>query len=149
MAEIDVPDGVQAFNFWTLLIMARLWEEFPRPQFFYINSGTVFTVLVSRDQTVAGAQIGPDGRPQVELFFDTMNWLLAEGFVNGNAQNVLGGFTEVTLTTKGFSVLNQIPRSVASRPGAATEKSLGAQIREAAISHTASAAAGLIQRMLE
>jgi hypothetical protein len=124
MAEIDVPEGAQAFNFWTLLVMARLWEEFPRPQFFHINPGTVF---VTRDQTVAGTQIGPNGSPQAQLFFDTMNWLLVEGFVNGNAKDVLGGFTEVTLTTKGFSILNQVPRSVAPKPGAAPEKSLGAQ----------------------
>jgi hypothetical protein len=113
MTELDVPEGVQAFNFWTLLIMARLWEEFPRPQFFYINPSTVFTVFVSRDQTVAGTQLGPNEPPQAQLFFDTMNWLLVEGFVNGNAKDVVGGFTEVTLTTKGFSVLNQVPRSVA------------------------------------
>lgn len=148
MAELDVPEGVQAFNFWTILIMARLWEEFPRPQFFYINSNMASTVLVTRDRTLASTQIGPDGSPQAQLFFDTMNWLLVEGFVNGNTQDVLGGFTNVTLTTKGFSVLNQVPHAVVSKPGAAAEKSLGAQIREAAVSHATGMATALIQKML-
>jgi hypothetical protein len=63
MAELEIPEGVQAFNLWTIHIMARLWEEFPRPQYFHNNPNIVF---VTSDATVAGTQLGPEG--QVALF---------------------------------------------------------------------------------
>jgi hypothetical protein len=143
--ELAVPEGVQAFNLWTIWIMARLWEEFPRPQYF---NTTPSVVSVTSDARVAGTQIGPQGAPQVQLFTYTLNWLLAEGFARGTA-HAAGNFTNVSLTAKGFSVLSQAPRSVAPQFAAKPEKSLGALMREAAASHVTDAAAKLIQTLLE
>jgi hypothetical protein len=71
--ELEVPDGVKAFNHWTIWIMARLWEEFPRPQFFVSGPGGVH---VTSDPTAAGASFGPS--EPAALFSPTMEWLLGE-----------------------------------------------------------------------
>jgi hypothetical protein len=110
MADIEVPQGVQSFNLWTLHIMGRLWDEFPVPQYFHNNPRTVF---VTSNAAVAGHQIGPDG--QVELFQHTLNWLIQEGFAKGTP-HASGNFATVSLTTKGFSVLNQMPCSLGEEP---------------------------------
>jgi hypothetical protein len=54
----------------------------------------------------------------------------------------------VRLTAKGFSVLNEIPHSIASKPDGATEKSLGILMRETVVKEAISMAGGLIQSML-
>ncbi len=140
--NIEVPEGVQAFNLWTLLIMARIWEEFPRPQWFNSNPKAVH---VTSNPSIAGVPIGLEGPEQVALFTHTLNWLIDEGFASGTG-NAAGAFAYVRLTTKGFSVLNQIPRSLSAASD--TDKSLGTLIREAAVKHTVEAAATLIQKML-
>jgi hypothetical protein len=142
--DIEVPEGVQAFNLWTLLIMARMWEEFPRPQWFNSNPKAV---QVTRNPSIAGGPIGLEGPEQVALFTHTLNWLIDEGFASGTG-NAAGAFAYVRLTTKGFSVLNQVPRSLGLKAASGSDKPLGALIREAAVKHTVEAAATLIQKML-
>ena len=124
---LDVPEGVQAFNLWTILIMARLWDEFPRPQHFITRPSVV---MASGDPLVVGEPFGPEA--QVQIFKDTINWLLAENFVRGVA-NAAGAYGNISLTTRGFSVLNEVPRSLSSP--AAPQKPLGALMREAGVSH--------------
>jgi hypothetical protein len=82
--KLETPAGVETFNLWTIWIMARLWEEFPRPQWFH--KATPNIVLVTSNPQVAGTPIGPEGREQVELFRHTLNWLLDEGFARGIAK---------------------------------------------------------------
>jgi hypothetical protein len=142
--EIEVPEGVQAFNFWTLLIMARLWDEFPRPQYF---NSSPSAVRVTSDPRTSGDPIGPDGSEQVQLFTHTLNWLIGEGFATGMA-NAAGAFANVKLTTRGFAVLNQVPRSISPKTASEADRPLGALIREAAAKHTVDVAATLIQKML-
>jgi hypothetical protein len=144
VAELEVPEGVQAFNFWTISIMARLWEEFPRPQFFSLRKSDIG---VSRNYSEVGAPIGPTGPDQVELFRHTMNWLESEGFVSSGADGQWAS-NSVRLTVKGFSVLNEIPRSIASKPDGATGKSLGNLMRETVVKEAFSVAGRLIQSML-
>jgi hypothetical protein len=144
VAELEVPEGVQAFNFWTILIMARLWEEFPHPQFFSIGTSAIG---VGRNYSEVGSPIGPTGPDQVELFRHTLTWLESEGFVSSGADGQWGS-NSVRLTAKGFSVLNEIPRSIASKPEGATGKSLGILMREAVVKQAVSMAGGLIQGML-
>ena len=140
--ELEIPEGVKAFNFWTLSIMARLWESFPRPSYFYSTPGG--TVYVTSDRVTAGEPFGTEGHDQVELFTDSLNWLLREGFVSGVA-NGAGAFTNVSLTTRGFSILSEVPHSIAER---AAEKPLGSLIREAVASQGVGLFAGLIQAIL-
>jgi hypothetical protein len=45
---------------------------------------------------VAGTPIGPEGLPQLQGFLDTLNWLLAEGFVNGKRTCGEGDFRSGT-----------------------------------------------------
>lgn len=143
--ELELPEGVQAFNLWTIWIMARLWEEFPRPQFFMSGPGGV---CVTGDSAAAGALFGPNDPPSVQLFRPTMEWLLSERYITGKA-NGAGHFALVALTEKGFSVLKQIPRSVGSKQPAAQNKPLGALMREAAISQGVGAAAtALLKSMI-
>lgn len=68
--ELEIPEGVKAFNFWTLAIMGRLWEEFPRP--LYFNS-TPTVVSVTNDYRLAGVPFGLKGAEQVQLFANTLN----------------------------------------------------------------------------
>jgi hypothetical protein len=141
--ELEVPDGVQSFNLWTIWIMARLWEEHPQPQFFMYEPGGVY---VTGDPAVAGAMFGPNDRPSLRKFRPTMEWLLSERYITGKA-NGAGHFALVALTEKGFSVLKQIPRSVAAQ-SAAQSKPLGALMREAVISHGVGAAATALSKAM-
>jgi hypothetical protein len=142
--ELKVPEGVQAFNFWTILIMVRLWDEFPRAQFF--STGTS-TIGVGRNYSEVGTPIGPTGPDQVELFIHTSNWLKSEGFISEDAHGP-GGSYGMRLTTKGFSALNEIPRSIASKSENASKKSLAILMREAVVQHTVSMTGELIQSLL-
>jgi hypothetical protein len=83
----------------------------------------------------------------VQCFTDTVNWLLAEEFVRGTG-NSAGAFNAVSLTIRGSSVLNQVPRSIATKPEPAAPKTLGTLMREAAVSQGAGTVATLIQTML-
>jgi len=139
MAELEIPEGVQAFNFWTIIIMGRLWDEFPRPQSFHTGYGTPPAVHVTGDTAREGTAIGPTGSDQTEIFVHTLAWLLAERFVSGKVNDGRNHFNNITLTTRGFTVLNQIPHSVAP-PG----KPLGTQMREAAGTQLAGAAARIL-----
>jgi hypothetical protein len=139
---LDIPEGVKAFNFWTILIMAKLWEEFPRPQWFHSRLGAV---LVTGDLSSAGTSIGPEG--QVQRFADTLLWLIDEGFARGLA-DAAGGFRAVSLTTRGFSVLNQAPLAIAEKRDGAPDKPLGTLMREAIVSQGVGTLATLIQRMV-
>jgi hypothetical protein len=85
VTKLEVPEGVQAFNFWTILIAARLWDEFPQPQFFVFGPGGVF---VTGDQPAAVVPFGPTETEFVEKFRPTMDWLLAHGYVTGKNQRV-------------------------------------------------------------
>jgi hypothetical protein len=140
--QIEIPEGVQQFNFWTISIMARLWEEFPRPLHFY---PTRTSVHVTRDSTEAGEPFGPEG--QAQIFKNTITWLIEEGFLRGVA-NAAAGSYGVSLTTRGFSVLNEVPHSVATQQSAPPQKPLGAQMREAAVSQGVAAISSLVQSML-
>ncbi len=141
---MEVPEGVQAFNLWALWIMARLWEEFPR--LVYFNT-TPTVVRATSNPALAGDPIGPEGPEQVQLFAHSLSWFINEGFVTGRT-NGAGAFANVRLTTRGFSVLNLAPRSLAGRPAGEADKSLGDQIREAVKKHAVDAAATLIQKLL-
>jgi hypothetical protein len=142
--EIEVPDGVKAFNLWTIWIMARLWEEFPRLQFFSCVPGGVY---VTNDSTAAGSLFGPSEPGLTALFSPTMEWLLAERYLTGKS-NCAGHFALVALTHKGFSVLKQIPRSVAPESPVSPNKPLGALMREAAIAQGVGTAAALVKAMM-
>lgn len=143
--ELEVPEGVQAFNFWTLAIMGRLWEEFPR--LLYFNSSPR-GVSVTNDHRVAGVPFGLTGPDQVQLFTNTLSWLLAEEYARGTA-NAAGAFAAVTLTAKGFSILNQVPNSVATKPEIAAEKPLGTLMKEAAVSAVASQSIGMVATLVK
>jgi hypothetical protein len=141
---LETPSGVEAFNQWTIWVMARLWDNFPNPQHF--NCSPV-AVTVTGDPGLAGEQFGPDGAEQVPLFRHTMNWLIAEGFLRGKA-NGFGTYAGISLTSMGFSVLNEVPRAVAEKSEPAAAKTLGVLMREAVVSQTVAIAGGLIQVML-
>lgn len=141
---LEVPEGVQAFNLWTVTVMARLWDEFPQPQYF-CSSPTVVSVTSNSRQ--AGTPIGPQGVEQVRYFTDTLRWLIDEGFARGMAR-AGGDFAGVVLSRKGFSILDEVPRALASKPEAAPEKKLGTLMREVAVTQIAALAAALVERML-
>ena len=142
--ELEVPDGVKAFNLWTIWIMARLWDEFPRQQFFSCGPGGVY---VTNDSAVAGASFGPSERGLTPLFSPTMEWLLAERYVAGKA-NGAGHFALIVLTQKGCSVLKQIPRSVAPEAAVSPNKPLGVLMREATIAQGVATAVTLVKAMV-
>jgi hypothetical protein len=142
---LEIPEGVKAFNLWTLWIMARMWEEFPLPQYFCIDP-SLFTVHVATDPRTKGTVIGPSGKEQAEIFAQTLDWLLAEGFVAGK-HNGLGVFDNMRLTTKGFAVLNLVPDSLSGKSEQET-KLLGAMIREATVKQTVDGGATLIRTMI-
>jgi hypothetical protein len=141
--DLEVPESVQAFNFWTLWIMARLWAEFPVPQDFDTQRDAI---AFKADAAREGREMGSNELPPVQLFAHTMNWLLAEGFVRGKGA-LNGTYALVSLTTKGFSVLNEVPRSIAAKPEQ-TDKPLGSLMREAAVSKGVGLAAELVRAML-
>jgi hypothetical protein len=142
--ELEVPDGVKAFNLWTIWIMARLWEEFPRQQFFSCVPGGVY---VTNDSAAVGASFGPIEPGLIPLFGPTMEWLLAERYVTGKS-NGAGHFALVVLTQKGCSVLKQIPRSVAPEAPVSPNKPLGALMREATITQGVGTAVALVKAMV-
>lgn len=142
--ELEIPESVQAFNFWAIWIMSRLWDEFPVPQHFDPPRDIIaFKHEAARD----GRPIGDNDLPPVQLIAPTMDWLLAEGFVTGKS-NGAGLYANVSLTTRGFSVLNLVPRSVAPKPDSPPEKPLGSLMREAVITRGVAVAASLLQAML-
>ena len=145
MAELEIPEGVKAFNLWTLTIMSRLWDTFPCPQFF---QSTPATVLVTPDFRQRGTPIGPEGPEQVVLFAHTLGWLTLEGFVSGVEGQGTGDFANVVLTTKGFGVLNQVPHSVSPKSESGGTL-LGTRIREAAKQYGPELGMLLIRSMLE
>jgi hypothetical protein len=128
MDRVEVSEGVQAFNLWTIWIVARLLEEFPQPQLFVCGPGRVF---VTGNHTLAGDAFGPTDPALVQKFCPTMDWLLAEGYVRGKS-NGAGHYALVSLAERAMAVLGQPPRSIASPHG--SEKPLGALIREAVAS---------------
>jgi hypothetical protein len=140
--SLEVPEGVQAFNLWTLRIMARMWDEFPRPQWFHTKSGSAFA---TSDPSAQGLLIGLAG--QSEYFANTLNWLIDEDFLAGLA-TAAGDFRNVRLTTKGFSVLNEIPHSISKVPESKATQPLGAIIREAVAKQAVDSVASLVQRIL-
>jgi hypothetical protein len=138
---LEVPESVQAFNFWTLWIMGQLWEEFPVPQHFDPPRDVIaYKANRARD----GQEVGPNDLPPVELFGPTMEWLLAEGFIRGKKAPGAHIYAAISLTTRGFSVLNQIPHSIAPKTEA---KPLGTLMREAAVDHAVGLAATLVRSM--
>ena len=143
--RLEVPEGVEAFNLWTLTIMARLWEEFPRPQYFHISHTTV---LVTSVNTVEGKPIGPEGPQQVRYFGDTLHWLMAEGFARGTAR-ASGDFAAVSLSHKGLSILDEVPRSVDVKAQTAPAKKLGELMKETAVTQGGAAIAGLVKLLLQ
>lgn len=145
MLEIEVPQGVQAFNLWTIWIMARLWEEFPRPQYF---GSTPTFVHVTSDHRAKPEPIGPQGQKQVEYFTNTLNWLMREGFASGVA-NAAGAFANVSLTEKGFSILNQVPTALTGKGDGGELKSLGTIMRDAISQYAPDFGAALILRLID
>lgn len=144
MAKLEVPEGVEAFNLWTLTIMAQLWDTFPQPQWF---QSAPDAVLVTPDYRQRGSPIGPTGPEQVALFAHTLEWLIAEGFVRGRVGQGRD-FPNVVLTTKGFSVLNHVPDSLPLKSegdGAA----LGTRMRAALTRAAPDLAVALVRSMLE
>ncbi len=135
--ELETPAGVEVFNLWTIWIMARLWEEYPRRQFFVCGRDRVYATV---DPAAAGTPFGPNDPPSVQLFCSTMDWLLADGYLTGKA-NGAGHYALVGLTQKGFSVLKEIPRAVVPTQSPVQNKPLGALMRELVVSQGVSAAA--------
>jgi len=130
MTKLDVPRGVQSFNLWAAWIAARLWEEFPHPQFFSVHRDGVH---VSRDFRVLGESFGPTDRESVEDFAPSMNWLISEHYLRSGRSGPLDGhFPLVELTERGFSILSEVPTSIASEEG--STKPLGTRMSEAVVS---------------
>jgi hypothetical protein len=145
MADLEIPEGVQGFNLWTRTVMAHLWDTFPRPQFF---QSSPVAVLATPDFRQRGTPIGPEGPEQVALFAHTLAWLIAEGFATGVEGQGTGDFANVVLTTKGFSVLNHVPRSVSEKSDGEGVL-LGTRIREAAVRYGPDLAVALVRKLLE
>jgi len=142
MPALGTPEGVKEFNMWALSILGKLWEEFPRPLDFYITfpSG----VRVTSDRTREGMPLGDGLFSNSDLFIPTMDWLTAEGFVRAEG-NGAGQYAQVSLTAKGFTVLNETPRSV---KGVTQKKSLGALIGEAIAARAVDTMSKLLSEML-
>jgi hypothetical protein len=141
---LEVPENVKAFNFWTLWIMAQLWEEFPVSQRF--DAPRDIVAFKAQREHAGGQPIEPGDLPPVELFTPTMNWLISEGFVRGKGLDGRGVYADVRLTEKGFSILNEVPSAVAGRP-TQKDKPLGAQMREAAVSMGKDLVIDLVKQM--
>jgi hypothetical protein len=139
--ELDVPEKVQMFNFCAISVMARLWVEFPQKHFFACGHDAVGVTI---DQTAAPTSFGPSDPLFVQQFCPTMDWLISERFLTGKT-NGAGHYALVTLTQKGFSVLNEVPRSVATAP--TPNKSLGALMREAVVSQAVRSAPALVMAL--
>lgn len=78
----------------------------------------------------------------------TLNWLLAEEYARGIA-NAAGAFAAVSLTSKGFSVLNQVPNSLAIELESAAEKPLGTLMKEATVLAVASQSVGMVATLVK
>lgn len=100
------------------------------------------------DHRVAGVPFGLMGPDQVQLFTDTLYWLLAEEYARGTA-NAAGAFAAVSLTAKGCAVLNQAPNSVAAKLESAAEKPLGTLMKEASVSGVASQSIGMVATLVK
>jgi hypothetical protein len=138
---LDIPDNVLAFNFWTLWTMAQLWDSFPAPQSFNPQRDVMaYKANLGRD----GHKIGADEVPSSELLGPTIDWLLSEGFIRGK-RGPAGIYEAVTLTTRGFSVLNLVPKSITQKP---EDKPLGTLMREAVVQKGVDLAATLVRTML-
>jgi hypothetical protein len=132
MNKIQVPPGVEAFNFWTYWIVAHLWKEFPKSQFFVHQRNGAF---VTGNQEMEAEQFGPSDPDLSDHFRPTMDWLLAGGYLTGKT-NHNGHYALVLLTEKSFTVLKESPRSLGLGK---EDKSLGTLLREAEISHATAA----------
>jgi len=137
MSDLETPQGVKEFNLCALSILGKLWEEFPRPLDFYTTHPN--GVRATADRASEGTPFGEALFSSSELFVQTMNWLLVEEFLR-TERNGRGQYLGVSLTTKGFTVLNEAPRSL---QGGTKERPLGTIIREAVAAHAADVASKL------
>ena len=132
MTNIQVPPGVEAFNLWTYWIVAQLWNEFPKPQFFSHQRNGAF---VAGNQEAVPEPFGPSDPDLADHFRPTMDWLISNGYLTSKP-NHFGIYALVGLTEKSFNVLKESPRSLGLGK---EDKPLGALIREAGISHATAA----------
>jgi hypothetical protein len=140
--SLEVPEGVQAFNLWTIWIMARMWERFPRKQFFACEHDRVYA---TENPAAAPMPFGPSEQQSslVQQFCPTMDWLMAQGYLKGKT-NHAGHYAMISLQERSFSVLNQIPRSIAPTLTPKAQKSLGALMRDAVVSKGTESLAGTL-----
>lgn len=100
------PENIKAFNFLTLFIFTKIYEEFPRKIDF---NGRRIIIEAAFDY---GAK--SDEASYMALFSDTINWLEAEGFITVQAKTFGSDYIGVTLTLRGLTVLGYLPSSLDS-----------------------------------
>lgn len=86
--------NMDLFNELTVLLLARLYENFPVEQDILINDYAEF-----------------DNEEKNEIFFSTIKFLTKEEFITHTTQPY-GGFIGVSLTSKGLNILGVKPVSV-------------------------------------
>jgi hypothetical protein len=143
----EVPEGVEAFNFWTLWVMGSLWERFPMPT--EINPEADIAAHIERLKQ-EGTEIGLDDFPRVALLSATINWLLTEGYIAGGLYRPLGVgvYADMILTEKGLKSLSKVPSAIEGK-NIPTPKPLGTLMREAAVSQAFGVGAFLVEAMFK
>jgi hypothetical protein len=143
--EIEVSEGVKAFNFWTLWVMGYLWESFPTPVPISPRHDIESFVETAKSE---GRNIAIADFPAIDLMADTINWLMRESYISGKAIPNMQMYADMILTEKGLAALNKTPSSIEIQ-GADKTKSLGSLMREAAVSQGIGIAAGLVASMFK
>lgn len=86
--------NMELFNELTVHFLAKLYEKFPVEQDIMVKDYPDY-----------------DNAQKVDVFFDTIKFLIREHYIHHNAQPY-GGFIGVSLTSKGLSVLDSKPASL-------------------------------------
>lgn len=110
--------NIEQFNFVAAMLLATLYAQFPKR--IQLN-----TVELTNAQKGVGEWEWSVSRSYQNVFADTLQFLLDEGFVRASGQGAQGTvFAQTVLTMKGLAVLNSVPESVSDK------KSFGEQLGE-------------------
>jgi len=88
---IDALDNRKLFNEFSAKLFAELYENFPIGTDFKTEDFPELNTIENN-----------------EIFFSTIRFYINEGFIRCEKQ-IYGGFVDIVLTSKGFSILNAKP----------------------------------------
>lgn len=101
--------NIELFNEYVAHILAQLYVSFP-------VKGTldVRTISGHTDVNHYGIICAPDGSESKEAWvaFDTISWLVDNGYVHADSQLARRYYDGCTLTAKGLKLLQAVPKSV-------------------------------------